>query len=261
MSEEQPIRTEIIDGVATITIDRPEKRNALNATVLSGLRDALDRAKTDDAARVVVLTGAGDKAFCAGADLGGLAADASKVQQHLARGAIVEVLDGMRRLGKPVIARINGHALAGGFGLACGTDLAVAADDATFGMPEVASGLWPFIISTIVRTKMPDRVALELMMTGRRMDAAEALSWGIVNRVVPRADLDQATNELCAQLTSKSPITLRLGKDSFYESEQMERRAAMAYLHAMLGICLDTEDVVEGITAFLQKREPVWKGR
>lgn len=261
MQEPVPVRTEIADGVATITIDRAEKRNALNGLVLAGLSDGFQRAKRDPEVRAVVLTGAGDKAFCAGADLGGMQADDSKVQQHLARYAIVDILDGMQRLGKPVIARVNGHALAGGFGLVCGVDLAVAADDAMFGMPEIASGLWPFIISNVVRQRMPDRVALELMMTGRRMDAEEALRWGVVNKVVPRARLDEEVLDLAAAVASKSPMTQRLGKDSFYESQAMEPRAAMAYLHAMLGICLETEDVVEGVTAFFQKRPPVWKGR
>lgn len=261
MSESSPIRYEVAGATATLTIDREEKRNALNAIVLEGLRDGLMRAKLDAQVRAVVLTGVGERAFCAGADLGGIRAEDSKVQQHLARGAIVEVLEAMRRLGKPVIARVNGHALAGGFGLVCGADLAISASEATFGMPEVRSGLWPFVISAIVRQRVPDRVALELMMTGRRMDSDEALRWGVVNRVVPRADLDAATDELVDQVTSASPITLRLGKDSFYESQTMDPHAAMSYLHAMLGICLETEDVVEGITAFLQKREPVWKGR
>lgn len=261
MTEPDPVVTAIADGVATITINRPEKRNALNAAVLDGLVHAFGQVRDDSAARVVILTGAGDQAFCAGADLGGMRADASKFERHLSRGAIVELLEIMRRLGKPVIARVNGHALAGGFGLVCGTDLAIAADDATFGVPEVKSGLWPFIISTAVRARMPERVALELMMTGRRMDAEEALRWGVVNRVVPRADLDAATLDLATQIASMSPLTLRMGKDSFYESETMEPRAAGAYLHAMLGIIVETEDVAEGVTAFFEKRAPVWKGR
>jgi enoyl-CoA hydratase len=261
LSDEQQVRYEVGDRRATITIDREEKRNALNAVVLEGILQGILTASADDGVAVIVLTGAGDKAFCAGADLGGIQADASKVQQHLARGAIVDVLEAMRRCGKPIVARVNGHALAGGFGLVCGTDLVVASQEATFGLPEVKSGLWPFVVSAVVRQRLPERIALELMMTGRRMDAEEAQRWGVVNRIAPASELDAVTDELVGELTSKSPMTLRLGKDSFYESQSMDTRAAMAYLHSMLGICLETEDVVEGITAFLQKREPVWKGR
>ncbi|MFP5224493.1 MAG: enoyl-CoA hydratase/isomerase family protein [Actinomycetota bacterium] len=261
MSERQQVRYEVGDRRATITIDREDKRNALNAAVLDGILQGLRQAAADASVSAIVLTGAGEKAFCAGADLGGIQTDASKVQQHLARGAIVEVLETMRRCGKPVVARVNGHALAGGFGLVCGADLVVATEEASFGLPEVRSGLWPFVVSAVVRQRLPDRVALELMMTGRRMDAAEAERWGVVNRIAKTGELDVVTDGLVDELVSKSPMTLRLGKDSFYESQAMETRAAMSYLHSMLGICLETEDVLEGITAFLQKREPVWKGR
>lgn len=255
------VRYEVAAPRATITIDRAPKRNALNVAVMKELRSAFAAARDDAAVQVVVLTGAGEKAFSAGGDLGGFTAEQSKVEQHLLRGALVDLFVDMTRLGKPVIARVNGHALAGGFGLMCACDLVVAVDSAEFGMPEINTGLWAFIITAVVRHAMPERRALELMMTGDRITADEALRLGVLNKVVPAADLDGAVDDLVATLASKSPLIMRLGKDSFYGSRDMGFREAMDYLHGMLGICLETEDVIEGVTAFLQKRAPQWKGR
>lgn len=251
-----------VDGaIARITINRPDKRNALNVDVMRELRESMEAARDDVAVRVIVLTGAGDKAFCAGADLGGFTSEQSKVEQHLLRGELAKLLDGMRRCGKPVVARVAGHALAGGFGLMCGCDIVVAADDASFGMPEINMGLWPFIITAPVVGRIGAPKALELMMTGERFDAATAQRIGAVNRVVPRERLDAEVDALVAALAAKSPIAMRLGKDAFTTAQDMGYRDSLDYLHAMLGVCLQTEDVVEGVSAFFAKREPVWKGR
>lgn len=250
------------DGpVARIAINRPDKRNALNVEVMRELRAAFAAARDDAAVRVAVLTGEGDKAFSAGGDLGGFTAEQSKVEQHLLRGELARLFEDMRFLGKPIVARVQGHALAGGFGLMCACDIVIASDAASFGMPEINMGLWPFIITATVTRKIPPAKALELMLTGERIDAAEAMGIGAVNNVVPAAELDDAVAAMCARLASRSPIVMRLGKDSFYAAEDMNLRDSLAYLHGMLGICLETEDVVEGVTAFFQKREPVWKGR
>lgn len=253
---------ERVDGpIARVTINRPEKRNALNVTVMQELREAFARAGGTPDVRVVVLTGAGDRAFSAGGDLGGFSAEQSKVEQHHLRGTLADLLWDMSRLGKPVVARVNGHALAGGFGLMCGCDLVVAADTAEFGMPEINMGLWPFIITAVVSRRLPRAKALELMMTGERISAADAERWGIVNQVVPAAELDKAADELASKLASKSPLIMKLGKDSFYAAQDLGFREALDYLHGQLAVCLESEDTIEGVTAFLQKREPQWRGR
>ena len=247
--------------VARISINRPDKRNALNVEVMRDLRGAFAAAKDDPDVRVAVLTGEGDQAFSAGGDLGGFTAEQSKVEQHLLRGELPRLFEDMRRLGKPVVARVQGHALAGGFGLMCACDIVIASEAATFGMPEINMGLWPFIITATVTRKIAPGKALELMMTGERLDAAAAERIGAVNSVVPAGELDAAVDAMCATLASRSPLVMRLGKDSFYAAEDMSLPDGLAYLHGMLGICLETEDVVEGVTAFFQKRDPVWKGR
>jgi len=247
-------------GVARITIDRPDRRNAISPDVVAGLSDSLERAEADDSTRAVVLTGSGDKAFCAGGDLGSMS-DAGKVEQHDRRAEVGQLFLQMRRSRLPIVARVNGHALAGGFGLMLACDLIVAADDAQMGTPETNIGLWPFMITSVIQRDIPRKLALELMLTGRRLSAAEAQSWGFVNRVVPRDQLDGAVHELTTELATKSPLISALGKRSFYRAEDMDFADALDYLAGMLTVCLESEDTLEGITAFLQKRKPEWKGR
>lgn len=251
------------DGeVLTLTIDRPDARNALNPEVLAGLIDGLRSATGDPSVRVVVLTGAGERAFCAGADLaGGLTADASVVDQHEQRGLLRRLFEAVQALDTPLVGRVNGHALAGGFGLALACDLLVATDDARFGTPEVRVGLWPYVISALLVDHLGPKRALELMMTGERITAEQARQWGVVNHVVPRAELDAAVSQLVDQLIAGAPLALALGRRSYYESRSMPPHAAMAYLHGMLDLTVQTEDVVEGIGAFFEKRPPRWAGR
>ncbi|HYP22938.1 MAG TPA: enoyl-CoA hydratase-related protein [Actinomycetota bacterium] len=255
-----PVAYAVAGGVATLTIDRPERRNAINPEVTRALRAALARAEADDSVRVAVLTGAGDKAFCAGGDLGGMTAD-SKVGQHRERAEVGELFAAMRASRLPIVARVNGHALAGGFGQMLACDLVVAVDDAEMGMPEIDVGLWPFMVTAIVQRDVPRKLALELMLTGRGIPASEGARWGFVNRVVSRNDLDAAVAELTGSIASKSPLIAALGKSSFYRAEDMSFEAQLDYLAGMLTVCLESEDTVEGVTAFLEKRAPEWKGR
>jgi enoyl-CoA hydratase/carnithine racemase len=252
---------DVAGHVATVTINRPERRNALSWAVITELRAALAAVRSDPDVRVVVVTGAGDKAFCAGADLTGMAADSGYAQVHDARGELARLFRDMWELGKPVVARVRGYALAGGFGLAMACDLVVAADDAQFGTPEIDVGLWPYMITVPLLRSMPPKVALELMMTGRRVGAEEAQRIGFVQRVVPAEELDAAVGELTATLASKSPAVMKLGRDSFYAVVDQPAEAALRLLHPLLTVTTGTEDAAEGIAAFVEKRAPDWKGR
>jgi enoyl-CoA hydratase/carnithine racemase len=252
---------DVSDGVATITINRPERRNALSWTVMSELRVAFEAAKADPEVRVVTLTGAGDKAFCAGADLTGMRDGAGWAEQHDGRGELARLFRTMWELGKPIVARVRGYALAGGFGLCLACDVVIASDDSQFGTPEINVGLWPFMITVPLMRSMPPKVALELMMTGRRVNAEEAARIGFVNRVVPVAELDAAVGELTSSLAAKSPAIMKLGRDSFYAVWDQPAEDALRLLHSMLTIVSATEDAAEGIAAFAEKREPNWKGR
>lgn len=246
------------DHVCTLTINRPEKRNALSWGLVGELRRAVAAAKADVDVRVLVITGAGERAFCAGADLAGMADGAGYAELHDARGELARLFRDLWDLGKPTIARVRGYALAGGFGLALACDLVVAADDAVFGTPEIDVGLWPHMITVPLTRSMPPKKALELMMTGRRVSASEAEQIGFATSVVAAERLDLEVADLASVLAAKSPVALKLGRDSFYGAWDLAAEEALRYLHPLLTVTASTEDAAEGIAAFQEKRPPRW---
>jgi enoyl-CoA hydratase/carnithine racemase len=248
--------------IATVTLNRPDQRNPLSAGMIADLRAALAWCREEPEVRVVVLTGAGDKAFCAGADLASFDAVVPELARHHARHGFVDLFLLIQELGKPVLGRINGHALAGGFGLACACDLLVAVEAASFGTPEINVGVWPAMIQAVLARNLPRKVVLEMILLGERWTAAQMKEVGLVNRVVAdHAELDRVTGELAAALAKKSPAVLRLGRDSFYRQQDMEFHSALEYLQAQLSLVTLTEDAREGVRAFFEKREPEFKGR
>ena len=250
------------DGVARVTINRPGARNALSGDVMEGLLEAFGRAAADPLVRVVVLTGAGEKAFSAGGDLGGSGLhDKGFAERHHDRRSFADLFRRMNRLGKPIIARVRGHCLAGGFGLALGCDLVVASDDSSFGTPEVKRGLFPMMIMATIFRNVGRKKGMELLLTGDRISAAEAERLGLINYSVPAEQLDAKVDELAAKVSAMSPAVVRLGRDAFYTMSDMGFDPALEYLQTMLTLNLGTEDAIEGVTAFLQKRDPAWKGR
>ena len=245
---------------ATLTINDPDRRNPMSVDVMRAVLDKLQTAIANPEVKVIVITGAGDRAFSAGGDLTGGFVD-EPMALHNARGVLAEIFRTMRRGGKPTVARVNGHALAGGFGLAAACDIVIAVDRAKFGMPEINVGLWPMMISAILQRAMPRKAALELMMTGRLISADEAQQLGVVSRVVADRELDATVDEVVADLASKSPAILELGRDSFYAVEDMGFDAALDHLQVGLTLVTMTEDAAEGVAAFVEKRPPQWSGR
>jgi enoyl-CoA hydratase len=258
--EEQPLLDERRGPIRLLTLNRPAQRNALSADLLVRLRAALQDADRDQIARVICLTGAGERAFCAGADLSSVAAG-STLAAHEARRAYSGLLLDLSRLGKPVVACINGAAVAGGLGIVASCDFAVAAEEAHFALPEIDIGLFPYIaLAPLVRV-LGRRRALDLALTGRRVDSQEALRIGLVNPVVPRARLWEETEALCRTLAGKSPAVLRLGRKAFYAMQDVPYEAQIEAMALHLDLNAGLEDAAEGISAFLARRKPDWKGR
>jgi enoyl-CoA hydratase len=266
-SDHVTIATSAEGPVLRLTLNRPDKRNPIGPQTCGELVHALAGAAADPSVRVLVLTGAGP-VFSAGGDLSQFAGPGEAQRASGAAPAsaappasLVELFTAMHELGKPIIAMVNGHALAGGLGLVVACDLAVASEQATFGTTEIRVGLWPMMISAEIARSIGRKQALELMLTGKRISAAEALAAGLINRVVPAASLEAETMALATELAELSPATIALGLRAFYRSQDMELGAALRFLEGELGRVLALEDAREGLAAFLQKRKPVWRGR
>ncbi len=261
MPELENVLMATADHVATITLNRPEQRNPLSSGMLRDLVTAFKWCQGDDAVRVVVLTGAGDRAFSSGADLSSFGAGVAEEARHKERHAFVELFLTMTALGKPIVGRINGHALAGGMGLAGSCDLLVAVDTATFATPEINVGVWPMMIQAVLARNLPRKILLEMAMLGERWTATQMQAVGFVNRVVNRELLDATVDEIAGKLAKKSSVVMRLGKDAFYRQQDMEFDDALEYLYGELLKVVSTEDAKEGVLAFFEKREPNFEGR
>jgi enoyl-CoA hydratase len=248
-------------GVATITMNQPDTRNALSAELLGGLIAAFERARAEDEARCVVLASSHERTFSSGANLGGFAADTPLVERHFGSERFVGLFKLIGELGKPTVAAAGGHVLAGALGIALACDLIVASEEASFGTPEINVGTFPFMIMALIYRNVPRKKANELLLLGERWSAQEALAAGIVNRVVPAPELETAVREWAVKLAGKSPVIMRLGKEAMRRQLDMPLDDALDYLRAQLTLAMSTEDIVEGVSAFFEKREPQWKGR
>jgi enoyl-CoA hydratase/carnithine racemase len=242
-----------------ITINRPERRNALNPAVIDGIMAGYRQAHEDPEVRVIVLTGAGDRAFCAGADLQpgkSFAFDAAKPNV-----AYADLLRAAQNATKPAIARVNGACMAGGMGLLAMVDMAVAADTALFGLPEVKVGVFPMQVLSVLQMLVPRRVIAEWCITGEPFDAATAERAGLVNHVAPAGELDAKVEWLAGRVVDKSPTAIRRGKYAMRAIASMSFDEAAAYTESQIALLAMTEDAKEGVAAFAEKRKPVWTGR
>jgi 3-hydroxypropionyl-coenzyme A dehydratase len=248
-------------GIATLTLNDPDTRNALSAEMLAGLMEGFERAREEDRVRCVVLASSHPTVFSSGANLQGFAAEVPLVHKHFGTEALPALFTRIGALGKPSICAAGGHVLAGALGLALACDLIIASEEATFGTPEIGVGAFPFMVMALLYRNVPRKRASEMLLLGERLDAREAQVAGIVNRVVPSAELAGAVGEWAEKLAGRSPVIMRLGKEAMRRQMDMGFEDALDYLRAQLTLALSTEDVVEGVSAFFEKREPVWRGR
>lgn len=256
-----PVRYSVEAGVATIALDQPQTRNALSDELLDALIGALEQARDDDAVRAVVLASTHETVFSAGGNLAGFAADVPLIHKHESIERFPRLFELLGTLGKPSLCAASGHVLAGALGLALACDLVIAKDSATFGTPEINVGVFPFMIMALIYRNVPRKKANELMLLGDRIDAKQAHELGIVNRIVAADEFDAAVSEWATRLASKSPVLMKLGKDAMWRQQDLAMMDALDFLRAQLTLAFATEDIHEGVDAFFNKREPVWKGR
>jgi enoyl-CoA hydratase/carnithine racemase len=255
------VRYSVSERVATLALDKPETRNALSDDLLDGLLAALERARTDEDVRCVVLTSTHETVFSAGGDLGQFAATGSLVHKHWSTDRFPRAFRAIGELGKPTICAASGHVLAGALGLALACDLVVAKATARFGTPEINVGVFPFMIAALIYRNVPRKKATELMLLGEQISAQEAERLGIVNKVAAPDEFDAVVADWSKRLAAKSPVLVRLGKDALFRTQDMAFADALEFLHAQLSLAFSTEDIQEGVKAFFDKREPAWRGR
>lgn len=249
-----------LEGVQTITLNNPARKNAIGLVMVNELLYALSDAWDDQDVRAIVLTGAGD-AFCAGGDFAQMAGGTPGAEERPVRGDYADLLLAMIGSSKPIVARVNGHAMGGGLGLVAASHFAVAARTAKLGTPEINVGLFPMMIMAVLQRLMPRRRLLEMMLFGERMEADEAQQIGLINRAVNPDELDKEVAKITETIRSKSPITVRLGLEAFAAQDDLDLETALPLLRKRLGGCLATEDAREGLVAFLEKRPPRWTGK
>lgn len=248
------------DGVQTITLNNPARKNAIGPVMVNELLYALAGASDDQDVRVIVLTGAGD-AFCAGGDFAQMTGGAAGGEERPVRGDYADLLLAMMSSPKPIIARVNGHAMGGGLGLVAACHFAIAQKAAKLGTPEINVGLFPMMIMAVLQRIMPRRRLLEMMLFGERMEAEEAQRIGLINRAVAPEELDKEITKMADAIRSKSPITVRLGLEAFAAQDDLDLESALPLLRKRLGVCLATDDAREGLMAFMEKRPPRWTGK
>src|SRR3954454_22766985 len=249
------------NGVATITLNQPDTRNALSNELLGELIAAFESARDDDAVRCVVLTSSHDRVFSSGANLAGFAGDVPLVHKHFGTDRFVQLFRLIGQLGKPSIVAANGIVLAGALGIVLAHDLVVAKEGVEFGTPEINVGAFPFMIMALIYRNVPRKKTNELLLLGDRISATEAVEYGLANKVVPPDEFDAAVRDWAVKRASKSPLIMRLGKDAMFRQQDMAFLDALDYLRSQLTIAQSTDDIVEGVTAFFEKREPQWTGR
>jgi enoyl-CoA hydratase len=256
------LRYDVADRVATISLDEPESRNALSDELLDELITAFEAARDDDDVRAVVLTSTHEKVFSSGGNLKGFAADVPLIHKHLGTTAqFPRLFRVMGELGKPTLCAANGHVLAGALGVALACDLVVAKEGVRFGTPEINVGVFPFMIMALIYRNIGRKKTNELLLLGEQISAEEAERIGLVNRVVPAEEFDAAVADWAGRLAAKSPVLMRLGKDAMFRQQDMAFADALEFLHAQLTLAFSTEDIQEGVRAFMEKREPQWTGR
>ncbi|UVF20898.1 enoyl-CoA hydratase [Microvirga terrae] len=260
LAEDKVLLREDRDGVATLTLNRPAQFNALSEEMLAALQAALDDLKEDEAVRCVVLAAAG-KAFCAGHDLKQMRANPRQDYYERLFAQCSRVMQGIVNLPVPVIARVHGMATAAGCQLVASCDLAVAAESATFAVSGINVGLFCSTPAVALSRNVSPKRAFDMLVTGRFISSTEALSFGLVNRVAPDAELDRAVAGLTADIRAKSPVAIRMGKAMFGRQRSMSLEEAYAYAGNVMACNMMAEDAAEGIDAFIEKRKPEWKAR